>query len=776
MKPHGSIILAKSNATLLNNYLKRRFWRCHFIERPTSVWGLTAINTEQNQEFRAEVERVTFKNDDSGYGIIRLKAPDCNQLITATGPLAGVNPGESLQLFGIWVKHPQYGRQFKVDRAVSLRPNSLEGIRKYLSSGLIKGLGEKTAERIVQEFGLRTFEILDDNPDRLCEVKNLGRKKVNGIISAWRENQSTHEIMMFLSQQGIHAGTAAKILKLYGSHTVDIVSANPYRLAAEIRGIGFAIADRIARRLGIAPDSTHRIQAAITHLLSLGEERGHCYLTLTQLETELHKLLEIESENLLSRLADCLSDLKQQGIIVEQSVHDPEIGKTTIYYNAELYYAEMSVSNQIGARLLKPMHIDTERTRMWLERYADASGVSLSEQQFAAVVKAASNRIFVLTGGPGVGKTTTANTIIRLLKAMGKGVALCAPTGRAAQRLSEVAAIPAKTIHRLLEWTPGENAFARNENNPLPAQAIVVDETSMLDIRLADALLRAVATDAQIIFIGDADQLPSVGPGSVLRDLLESTRVPYTRLSEIFRQAQTSLIIQAAHAINRGHVPEFGTGAQADCQFIQAESTQDVLTIVRDLFANKIGQNFGFDAKHDAQILTPMNRGDLGTQSLNEMLQDLLNPRTAQQSEIKARESTLRQGDKVIQCANNYDLGVFNGDIGFVRGAGVEGGKVVVQFGERLVTYDGENWGDLKLAYAITIHKSQGSEFPVVVIPLTMSHYMMLQRNLVYTGLTRAKKLAIFVGTQRALQHAIRNNVSIQRQSMLLERIRQANM
>ena len=478
----------------------------------------------------------------------------------------------------------------------------------------------------------------------------------------------------------------------------------------------------------------------------------------------------------MQRLAGCLTELNEAGSILSERLS--EDNTTTAHYRMDLAAAEWTVANKLGKLLKEPLDIDQDRTNKWLLRYSEASGTELADEQLDAVLKAASTRVFILTGGPGVGKTTTANAIIRLLKAMGKEVALAAPTGRAAQRLAEVAATNAKTIHRLLEWNPQLGGFGRDETNPLAAQAVIVDEASMLDIRLAAALIQAVPATAQLILIGDIDQLPSVGPGNVLRDLIESNRIPFTRLSRIFRQAASSHIVQTAHSINKGETPQFETLASgSDCIFITQDSGAEISSTIRNLLKNQLPGDFGFDPIRDVQLLTPMNRGELGTQTLNEDLQKLLNPPSPTKTEFKRGNLLIRAGDKVIQSSNNYDLGVFNGDIGLIIEAGVAGGKVIVRFTDgRTVTYKKDHVSELRLAYAITIHKSQGSEFPVVILPTSMQHFVMLQRNLIYTGLTRAKKLAIFIGSKKALAHSIANQKSLKRQTTLVERLAQVTV
>ena len=722
-------------------------------------------------QIRAEIERISFRNEENGWTVLKARNCDDQSSLTAVGHFPAIQPGAQFELFGSWGKHPQYGAQFKIDRVVPIRPSTVGAIERYLCSGMIKGIGPKTAQRIVKHFGADTLRILDESPEKLAEVPSLGQKKAALIIQSWEEQKTVADVMMFLNNHGISPLFAARIYRHYGPDAISIVSADPYKLAMDIHGIGFVSADKIAQSMGIAPDSPERIRAAILYQMGQSEERGHCYVTSPQLVRLLETSLGLTHDKVIGRMADCLQHLGESGMIVSEEMVDSKGATVTGHFRSDILVAEWNVAHCAGNLLSYPMPSELDRVETWLSRYSEASQTQLSDEQLDAVRKAASHRVFILTGGPGVGKTTTANTIIRLLKAMGKTVALGAPTGRAAQRLTEVAAAPARTIHRMLEWQPHMRAFARDENNPLTVQAVIIDEASMLDIRLADALIRAVPKSAQLILIGDVDQLPSVGPGNVLRDLITSAQVPYTRLSRIFRQAATSRIVQTAHAINRGDAPELDTTGATDCQFIECLNVDEVKTAIKDLVTRRIPQQYGFDPVTETQILSPMNRGDLGTVTLSEELQELLNPLQRGVHEYRRGSLILRPGDKVIQSVNNYDLGVFNGDIGYVQETRVEGGKLIVMFGDRPITYEDEDVLDLKLAYAITIHKSQGSEFPVVIIPCTMQHYVMLQRNLIYTALTRAKKLAFFVGSRKALNYAAGNTTSTERQTSLIDKI-----
>lgn len=748
--------------------------------------NLLSADTNQNagcEELRAEVARITYRNDDTGWSVLRIRVCKDNAEATAVGNFPLVQTGQFLELFGSWTKHPQYGKQFRVERFVPIRPSQSEDILRYLSSGILKGVGEKTAQKIVQHFGDRTFEILDHNPEKLRNVPSIGKRKSAQILAAWREQKDQSDLLMFLTMHGISHLFTQRIIALYGNQAISIVSKDPYRLAQDIRGIGFIVADGIAQKMGIAADSIERVQAGVLYQLQQAEDGGHCFQTMNDLLDRLQFLLKIPVETLRPRLWDALRRLEESSCIVSQRYDVPgEQDPTTLYYLSELFHAEIDVARLVAARINRKIAVDYTRVDSWLEKYAQSLGTAFTDQQLAAVRQAAASSVFILTGGPGVGKTTTANAIIRLFKAMGKSVALCAPTGRAAQRLTEVAATEARTIHRLLEWNPALHSFVYNEHNPLPVQVVVVDETSMVDINLAHALLAALNEKTQIILIGDCDQLPSVGPGNVLRDLLSSRAIPSIRLDQIFRQSAGSQIVQAAHLINRGRNPLEAIAAESgevnladgDFHFLQADTPDDVKKTVQEMVAGTLPKQFGFDPIRDIQLLTPMNRGEIGTQILNQELQTILNPASPEKRELRIGSVVFRTGDKVIQSVNNYDLGVFNGDIGFVRDAAVDGRKLIVRFHDRDVTYQDDALLDVKHAFAVTIHKSQGSEFKAVVVPVTTQHYIMLQRNLIYTALTRARKFAVFIGSPKALFIAVSNEKSSSRRTLLTERIAHA--
>jgi exodeoxyribonuclease V alpha subunit len=717
---------------------------------------------------QGEVDSITYQNTENGWGVIRLREDQNASLLTVTGHFPNLTAGEYLRIEGYWSQHKSFGMQFKSERSQFIRPESKSAILRYLSSGMIKGIGEKTAAKIVNHLGSRTFAILDHTPEKLVEVPGIGEKKAQTIIEAWQKNQAFRDIEVQLTQAGLSPRMIHRIIRVYGQSTLEVLETNPYRLIADVAGIGFLTADKLALNCGIEPDSELRIEAALVYAMQQSEDQGHCFLFDGQLESRIKSLLGLQVTDMQKLLAKLTYRLNEKSVLISEQTSDQQL----IHFQSGLRIAEENLANNIKKLLANPLQVDSQRVDNWITRYCQKASIPLSNDQLNAVKMAATNRVFILTGGPGVGKTTTANAIIRLFKAMEKTVALCAPTGRAAQRLTEISGIEAKTVHRLLEWAPQNNGFAKDELNPLTSDVIILDEASMLDIRIADALVCAITAQSQLILIGDTDQLPSVGPGNILHDLIHSEIVPSLELSEIFRQASQSDIVRIAHTINQGQIPEFNDEPQCDCRFLDIQNVGSITKAIKDLTADILPNKSGYNPISDIQILTPMNRGDLGTKQLNFELQKLLNPGSDLTLSDEKAELSLRQGDKVIQNSNNYDLNVFNGDIGIVQHSGVDGGKTCVAFGQRLVYFDKEDTYDLRLAYAITIHKSQGSEFPVVIIPLHAQHFMMLERNLIYTALTRARKLAIFVGDKKALTKAIQNQTSKTRQTKLLERLR----
>jgi exodeoxyribonuclease V alpha subunit len=731
------------------------------------------------EQLQGVVERLTFHSPESGYTVARLKLPRQSDLVTVTGNFASIQPGQTLKLYGFWREHPQYGPQFQVNRYVETKPATLTGIEKYLGSGLIKGVGPVTARRIVNHFGLQTLEIIEEDIDRLIEVPGIGPGRVAMIRKTWAEQKSIKEVMLFLQGNGVSTTYAVKIFKQYGEGAIAVVSRNPYQLATDIFGIGFVTADTIARNLGIAPDSEFRYRSGLLHVLNAAGEEGHCYLPLLELVQRSVERLALEAHRPDPTVLETLirSMAQQQELRLEvETVPADDLPQERCYAPA-FYQAETALAQRLQILLAQPVRVDLPRVQNWLERFMAQRRVDLSEEQQEAVLMAASQRVSILTGGPGCGKTFTTRTIVALWKAMGKQIALASPTGRAAQRLKEMTGQEAKTLHRLLEFDPSTMGFKRNQDNPLEADALIVDEASMLDLFLANSLLRAIAPNTQLLIVGDTDQLPSVGPGNVLQDLIASGIVPVIRLSQVFRQAQASRIITNAHSINQGYFPSLerlSEVPQTDCLWAEVEEPENGVQMIGDLLEQLIPA-LGLDPRREVQLLCPMARGVVGTRNLNQVAQALLNPPESGKAELQRGGLILRVGDRVIQQVNDYGREVFNGDLGVIEQIDTEEQEVVVDFEGRAVTYDFADLNELSLAWAVTIHKSQGSEYPAIIIPLFTQHYLMLTRNLLYTGLTRAKRLAILVGSKRAIGLAVRQLKDRQRFTHLAQRLQEGS-
>jgi exodeoxyribonuclease V alpha subunit len=721
------------------------------------------------------VERVTFHAEDSGYTVARLKVPSARDLVTIVGRFPDIHAGQTLRLSGYWREHPKFGEQFQVVHAQEMKPATLTGLEKYLGSGLIKGIGPVTARRIVAQFGLETLEIIETSSDRLIEVPGIGQKRVAMIQSAWAAQKMIKEVMIFLQGHGVSTTYAVKIYKQYGEQAIEVVSKNPYQLAADIFGIGFVTADTIARHLGIAPDSDFRYQAGIFYVLSEAGEDGHCFLPEQELVDRVVKQLALpEAPVDPTRIGELIAQMAEQKQLIVQPGY-ADLQEQNICYAPAFYHTEVALAARLSTLVRNLVEVDLPRVQRWIEAHMQKKGITLSQEQRQAVEQAASSRLLVLTGGPGCGKTFTTRTIVALWKAMGKSILLAAPTGRAAQRLSEMAGVEAKTIHRLLAFDPKSMQFRHNEQNPLEAEAIVVDESSMLDLFLAHSLFKAIPPEAQVLLVGDIDQLPSVGPGMVLRDLIASEQIPVVRLTEVFRQAAESHIVTNAHRINAGQFPHLTPTtkfAQSDCLWLEAAEPEVGAEGIRHLVGEYLPKH-GIDPLKEVQVLCPATRGAVGTRELNRQLQQVLNPPKPGKVELARGGSMLRVGDRVIQQVNDYQREVFNGDLGAITSIDLEEQEVVVQFADgRAVTYDYADLSELALAWAVTIHKSQGSEYPVVIAPIFMQHYLLLSRNLLYTGLTRAKQLAILVGPTKAIGLAVKRVVDRQRYSALADRLK----
>ncbi len=719
-----------------------------------------------NEQIEGLVERVTFFNEENGFAVLRVKVRGQRDLVTVLGSLPAVNGGEWVVAEGQWTRDSQHGLQFRAENLRSSAPNSREGIEKYLGSGLIKGIGPVLAKKLVTKFGEQVFDIIDTQSARLEEVDKVGPERRRRIKVAWAEQKVVREIMVFLHSHGASASRAVRIYKTYGDQAIDTVRANPYQLARDIHGIGFKTADGIARKLGIAADSLQRAAAGLRHTLFQATNEGHCALPEEVLVRHTAAMLEVDEAVVTTALAQALGD--------EELERDDATGQPLVYLPG-LLGAEKGIARRILRLAAEPSaypEIDLETAIHW---YEQKTGRSLSPSQRQALADAVTTRVFIITGGPGVGKTTLMDAVLSILRAKKVRCILCAPTGRAAQRLGEATGLEAKTIHRLLEFGPGGNGFLRNESNPLDGDLLVVDESSMVDVPLMHALLRAMPPGAGLLLVGDVDQLPSVGPGLVLRHLIESRVVPTARLTEIFRQAAESRIITNAHRINAGELPELppaaGHSAESDFFFIERDEPERIAATLAELAGSRIPKKWGVDPVRDIQILCPTNRGPIGARALNAALQATLNAARPDEPVTEKFGWQFRLRDKVIQTQNNYDKEVFNGDLGFVEHIDPDESELTVRFETRTVTYAFGELDELAPAYAITIHKSQGSEFPVVVLPLAMSQFILLQRNLLYTGITRGRRLVVLVGQRKALARAVQQETSRERYSGLLARL-----
>ena len=755
--------------------LSRQSWKgtCEIVSSSDTAVERGYPPTEHLQGI---VERVTYHAEDSGYTVARLKVPSAHDLITIVGSFPDIHAGQTLRLTGYYREHAKYGQQFQVVSAQETKPATLTGLEKYQGSGLIKGIGPVTAKRIVAHFALDTLEIIEQSCSRLIEVPGIGERRVGMIERAWAAQKAIKEVMLFLQGHDVSTTYAVKIYKHYGDQSIEIVSKNPYQLATDIYGIGFITADTIARKLGIAPDSDFRYQAGLLYVLSQAGEEGHCFLPVKKLVEHSTKRLALPDAPVdptrIVTLIDAMA--KEQQLIVEQGYGD--LADQQICYAPAFYHTEVALARRLAAFASAPVEVDLERVSLWIDRFTQKRGITLSAEQRRAVELAASSRLLVLTGGPGCGKTFSTRAIVALWRAMGKSILLAAPTGRAAQRLAEMTKCEAKTIHRLLAFDPKTMQFRSNEDNPLEAEAIVVDETSMLDMFLAHSLVKAIPPSAQVLLVGDIDQLPSVGPGMVLRDLIASEQIPVVRLTEVFRQAATSQIITNAHRINAGQYPQLTPTtrfAESDCLWLEAPEPELGAEGIRHLVSEFLPKR-GINSAQQVQVLCPATRGEIGTRQLNIMLQQVLNPAKPGKAELSRGGSVLRVGDRVIQQVNDYQREVFNGDVGTVVSIDLEEQEVVIQFAdERAVSYDYADLSELSLAWAVTIHKSQGSEYPVVILPLYMQHYLLLSRNLLYTGLTRAKQLAIIVGPPKSIGFAVKRMLDRQRYTALADRLKQ---
>lgn len=719
-------------------------------------------SSSDSAEIRGTVQSVVFHNEENGYTIMQVQ-DDRSGPITVRGKLPAAVAGERIKAVGAWKSDRRFGRQFEASRITAEPPKSPKGMIRFLASGLIDGIGPAYAERIVEAFGKDTFRVIEEESQRLEEVPGIGKSRRLLIKESWKRQKSVRDIMIFLHLHGLSTARALRLFKTYGQEAVNILRADPYRLARDIPGVGFKTADEIARQMGQAAESPRRLAAGILHALEQAERQGHCALPRPALLEEAGRLLETEAGAL---------EMPLNQLILESRVVVESNGTEVLVFSADLHAAEEMVTRSIRTLLDRPSSLpplDPETSIGWFERH---HSLKLSPEQAEAVLRAAKERFFVLTGGPGVGKTTILRALIEILAAKKVNPVLCAPTGRAARRLSESTGREAFTLHRALEYQPAAG-FARNRHRPLAGDLFIVDEASMIDLRLMATFLEAVPPHGHVLLVGDADQLPSVGPGNVLADLIASEVVPVSRLTHIYRQAAESRIIKAAHEVNEGHLPPLDNAPDGDFFFLPRQGAEAITETLEHLIAERIPARYGWHPRDGIQVLTPMNRHSLGTRELNARLQKKLNPPGGSKLEIERFGTTYRTGDKVIQIRNNYDKEIFNGDIGHIAEITTEPSSIYVSFeGHPRVHYEPGELDELALAYAVTIHKSQGSEFPAVVVPLSTQHFPMLQRNLIYTAITRGKRFVVVVGEQRALEIAVRNREGLRRHSGLAQRLR----
>jgi len=710
------------------------------------------------------VERLTFADPESHYAVVRLKVKGRREPVTVVGPLASTQEGEELNLKGRYEIHPKWGEQFRVTWWYAVLPATVAGIQRYLASGLIKGIGPELANRLVTHFGPQTLEVIDHTPERLEEVSGIGPKRIKQITRDWQEHQGAREFLVALQGLGLSLSFATKIYKQYGDRALEVATANPYQLALDIQGLGFTTADRLASRLNLDPLTPARLAAGLVHTIDVMSGEGHVFVPKDLLLTNAQELLNVPQDP----LSEALRALAREGRVVVQDLSEGQA-----VYKKTAWVAESGIARDLG--LLKmtpappaPLHLNDLLDQVQKER-----GLELSEEQAQAVTLALKEKVFILTGGPGTGKTTIVSCILDLYQQLGARVLLMAPTGRAAKRLSETTGDEASTIHRALEFSPQIGGFRRNAAEPLRADVIVVDEMSMVDTFLMYHLLRAIPQGARLVMVGDVHQLPAVGPGNVLKDLMDSGVVPVARLTQIYRQAKESLIVVNAHRVNQGAFPllprRFG---EVDFVFVELQDPGAIKARLLDLVSWQLPRGYGFDPVRDLQVISPMHRGAVGVQNLNHALQQRLNPR-APRFTFGAR--VFRRGDKVMQLRNNYYKEVFNGDIGLVTGFIPDTGQLVVEFDGRKVFYESGEGDEITLAYAVTVHKSQGSEFPGVVLILTTQHYLLLQRNLLYTALTRGRRLVVLMGSKKALALAIKNDKPVRRYTDLTAKLRQAS-
>jgi len=719
-------------------------------------------------DLRGQIERITYCSDETGYTVAKIKVYGRADLVTVVGNIMAPAPGEVLKMVGEWVNHPKFGEQFKVVRYESAVPASVAGIRKYLGSGLIKYIGPVMAKRIADLFGEKTLDVIEEETDRLLEVEGIGPKRLDKIKSAWEEQKEIREVMVFLQSHGVSSGYATKIFKRYGQESIAVVRENPYRLATDIFGIGFLTADRIAEQLGFEKDSALRAQAGVLYVLHQLADEGHVYYPYEPLIDKCTEILEVD-RSIVTTAVEVIAEEEQ--IIIENMEPLPRSeSEDQAVYLAGYHFAEKTIARRIQILLDSPKSfrkIDPDKAIAWVQ---DQLSILLADKQIEAVKQGIQNKVLVITGGPGTGKTTIINSILKIISMLKVRILLAAPTGRAAKRMSEATGCEAKTIHRMLEFHLQKGGFQKNEDDPLECDLLILDEASMIDTLLMHHLLKAVPPQATLILVGDVNQLPSVGPGNVLKDIIASGAVPVVELKEIFRQAQDSAIIVNAHRINQGYLPELKKPVEGftDFYFIEQNEPEDILNTLLVLVKDRIPNRFRLDPVDDIQVLSPMHRGLIGAGNLNQELQSTLNPG---EGGLVRGGRAFRVNDKVMQIRNNYDKEVYNGDIGRITRIDHEIQEVKVNMDGREVDYQFSDMDEVVLAYAVSVHKSQGSEYPAVIVPVHTQHYMLLQRNLLYTAVTRGKHLVVLVGTKKALAIAVKNDKTQKRFTRLRERL-----
>ncbi|MDR1965748.1 MAG: ATP-dependent RecD-like DNA helicase [Synergistaceae bacterium] len=733
---------------------------------------MSEIKAPEDEIIRGQLERVTYANEENGYSVFKICVRTESDLVTAVGYCGKHMPGEELELSGRWAQHPKFGAQFQFSWCRLLLPSTVEGIRRYLGSGLVKGVGPKMAGRITDAFGESALDVIDENPDELLKVKGISRKLLDSIKQSWNSQKEVRSVMVFLQSNGVSPAFAAKIYAAYGEDTVQVVRENPYRLAEDIFGIGFLTADKFAAKMGVARDSPMRLDAGVRYVMSELTGEGHVCAPRSVLASRSGKLLEASIEMTDAAIGRSIEDLAMVSENIELGGERLE----AVYLPA--FYAYEAKSARMMAKLMEPCAeaeiikgyagIDAEKASRWVQ---DEMSVELAENQVAALKLALKSKALIITGGPGTGKTTLIRAIIGILGERGLTIKLAAPTGRAAKRMAEATGHEAMTIHRMLE--PKGQVFSRNEDSPVKCDLLIIDEASMVDAPLMYHLLRATPPDSHLILVGDVHQLPSVGPGNVLRDMIASGTIPVAELNVIFRQARDSGIIVNAHRVNSGLMPVEGARrGLRDFYFVEQDDPERCVELILSLVRERIPERFGLDPVEDVQVLTPMHKGTLGASNLNALLRGELN--SGEGSSMASGGRVYKTGDKVMQIRNNYEKEVYNGDIGFVRRVDADAGQLSVGFDDNEVFYVREELDELVHAYAVSIHKSQGSEYPAVVIPIHMQHFVLLQRNLLYTGITRAKELVVLVGARRALSVAVRNDDTRRRYTNLCARLRAA--